>query len=103
MMHHRSMPDVVDQAAALGCTIIVQTADCAAPIQFIHAEIDSFAGYFFNVNAYGVYMFREISEYPGFQVFMGCFYFIYVTSEITAILNTILNGIPFERKKSKAC
>lgn len=57
-MDQKSMLEVTDHGAADLCSMsIVKTADCAPPIQFNHAVSDSSAGYFFNVDAYKVYMF----------------------------------------------
>lgn len=52
MMDQNSMLNEIDHAAGLCCMNTVNTADCAAPIQFIHAVSDSCAGYLFNVYAY---------------------------------------------------
>lgn len=51
-MQQSSTLDVKNHALGLRCTSTVKTADCAAPMQFIHAVSDSFAGYFFTMIAY---------------------------------------------------
>ena len=57
VMAQKSIPNIViDHAAGLCLTNTANTADCAPPIQFIHAVSDSCAGYFFIVNVYKVYM-----------------------------------------------
>ena len=47
---------LIVHANGLCCKNTAKTADCAPPIQFIHAVSDSCAGYFFIVNVYKVYM-----------------------------------------------
>jgi len=51
-MQQSSIVDVMNHALGLCCRSAVKTADCAAPMQFIHAVSDSFAGYFFTMIAY---------------------------------------------------
>lgn len=51
-MLQSSILDVINHALGLCCTSAVKTADCAAPMQFIHAVSDSCAGYFLTTTAY---------------------------------------------------
>lgn len=51
-MQKSSTVDVMNHAVGLCCTSTVKAADCAAPMQFIHAVSDSCAGYFFTMIAY---------------------------------------------------
>lgn len=51
-MQQSSTLDVMDHAFGLCCRSRVKTADCAAPMKFIHAVSDSCAGYFFTTIAY---------------------------------------------------
>lgn len=59
-MDQKSMSNAMDHAAGLCCsTITVKTADCAAPMKFIHVVSDSCAGYFFNVIPYMIYIYTH--------------------------------------------
>ena len=89
-MQQSSILDVNNHALGLCCTSTVNTADCAAPIKFIHAVSVNRAGYFFTAIAYKVFkkasalvdmafLINIITGLVNGRLFCRCYYFhIYV-------------------------
>lgn len=75
-MDQKSMLNAMDHAAGLCCMSTVKAADCAPPIKFIHAVNDSYAGYFFRVNACMVTWIHYHLLFPGEKYF----HFFFATS-----------------------